>query len=62
MQSVIAPKFLMSDIDIAYREYPGHEHKKKSGKSHEDDMPGIHAPGATGVIYCTDRYGLLSRM
>ncbi|KAG8884229.1 hypothetical protein FRB97_004734 [Tulasnella sp. 331] len=47
-----ANELWLTDADTI-RKYPGHEHKK--AHAHEDNMPGIHAPGATGVIYCTDR-------
>ncbi|KAG8980650.1 hypothetical protein FRB90_007576, partial [Tulasnella sp. 427] len=43
-----------------FRAYPGHDRARihrDGAQAHpdEDSMPGIMSPGATGVIYCTDR-------
>ncbi|KAG9045447.1 hypothetical protein FS837_006290 [Tulasnella sp. UAMH 9824] len=43
-----------------FRAYPGHDRvgvQREGVRDHpdEDTMPGIMSPGATGVIYCTDR-------
>ncbi|KAG8947947.1 hypothetical protein FRC04_010144 [Tulasnella sp. 424] len=43
-----------------FRAYPGHDRvgiNREAASAHpdEDTMPGIVSPGATGVIYCSDR-------
>jgi hypothetical protein len=40
-----------SEAHMILREYAGNEHYSKKA----ENVPGVTHPGATGVIYCTDR-------
>ncbi|WOO77385.1 Aspartate aminotransferase [Vanrija pseudolonga] len=45
-----------SEAHKILRQYAGNQHaQNKNEQQGEESLPGVRAPGATGVIYCTDR-------